>query len=458
MYSLIRKPAAVSVLAFAIGAAACGSSEPTTPVSDLTVGLEVNPTSVAQGGTVTAIISFNNKGTGTAQRSTAKVWLSRSASFPDASDHLLATIKVPQVAVRETYVDTATIVIPDTTTEGQTYVWVQADVGGTAAQYDRTNDTRDEALAIYHKVAVNTTARFTLAPLSTTLGDSATITGLNDSGQIVAIAWANGSKHGVLAHGGAVTDLGTCEPSDINDAGTVACVDGSIWSSGQVTSLRLDTLNLRVQHGLEINDAGEVGGMVTPTVTTSSQTCWPDCPLIWANGRTLLLDAPRISSGFVLGKEVARNRTSPGIVVLESAYHGGEGGSRWFADSSHTDINCTTDGFTYDGGSFAAIGGADEFVGTNSSGAITCKAGVRTTLGPGSGRDISRKGLVVGDLNGHGFVLYPDFSMAIIDNALTTPGWKVLHADFVNDNGQIIATATETATGRTSQVLLTQTP
>jgi len=454
--------AAVGVLC-AIAVTSCGSAEPPTPVSNLEIAsIAADSTTAAKGSKVSLTINIENDGSGPALRSTAEVWISRSAIFPDTSDQPLGTIQVPSIASGATYTATKTVVVPSAAPEGHDYIWIQVDVDHTAAQTDLTDDTAFRTIGVYHTFAANTTARFTLAPLGTTLGDSSTITGINDAGQIVAMAWKNGAEHGVLVQGGAVTDLGTCEPSDINDAGTVACVDGSIWSNGQVTSLGLDAQQLKVTPttALTINDAGQVGGLVGSTASPPTGQCSPQCPFIWTAGHVLLLAPANISGGFELSKTVPRNRTSPGMVVLVSIYHGGEGGSRWMADSTSATINCSSSpGFTAGtNGSFFAIGGGDEFVGRNSDGAITCKNGVITDLGSGVARDISRKGVVVGDLSGHAFVLYSDLFMAIIDNALTTPGWKVVQADLVNDNGQIIATAQETATGKTSQVLITRVP
>jgi hypothetical protein len=296
-------------------------------------------------------------------------------------------------------------------------------------------------------------AQYDVTALSSQLGDSASFAGLNDAGVIVGVAWSGGvSRNVLIKRGGVVVDLGACEPAGVNDAGIVACRDGSIWTStGQTTLVAATSRAEPITLG--INDAGQIAGELV-NINGPAPACGSDCTFIyWGPGDTAIVDGRIGPDGFALASPaVPRLNIATGVVTVSGRSHFPPTLMLQRPGEEPQPLGCAgADDFA----EFFAVGGKNEVVGESAGSAIVCRNGSMTVLATGRANDISRKGQVVGTSGGQGF-LYDGTTFSFLDDRLLTSGWEILSADLVNDNGQIIATAKNTVSGRQSRVLLTE--
>jgi len=291
---------------------------------------------------------------------------------------------------------------------------------------------------------------YSLATIGTQYGDSSRFIGLNDQGELIGQVWNGATPKNVLVKHGASVDLGTCQPTAINNSGLVACSDGSTWTAAGRTQILSPTGTF--QPGtLAMNDAGQMAGDLV-AVGGATPNCGTDCTFLYfAAGDTAIVNGRTGPDGSTLaGPPVPRLNIPTDLVYITSHSHTAPVITVASPHGVKFSLSCGGIDAT---ARFLAIGGEDELVGEWGGLAFTCKDNVLHNIGPGVANDISRKGLVVGTNGAQGFI-YDGTSFQYVDDALATPGYTVISADLVNDAGQIVGMAKNTVTGQVVQVLL----
>lgn len=298
----------------------------------------------------------------------------------------------------------------------------------------------------------NPVTAYTLTPIGTQFGDSSEFVGLNDDGTLVGQVWVQGQPENVAIRHGILVEIGTCQPVAINDSGAIACSDGSILN-GNVRTTIVSSVGGLVPTTLAMNDAGQIAGdLVTTTGTPPS--CGPDCTFLWwSSSDTAIVSGRASASGFVHpGPPVPRLNIASGLVNVTEVSHNPPVVSFLPVPNLTQTLGCSG---IDNSAEFFAIGGNNVLVGQSGGNAISCSGGTMTILGFGSANDISRRGLIVGNTGGKGFV-YDGTSTELLDDGVGSTQYSIVSGDLVNDSGQIIARAKDVVTGRTLQVLLTR--
>lgn len=311
------------------------------------------------------------------------------------------------------------------------------------------------------------TAKYTVTLLASDFIDNAA---LNDSGQV-----AVSSAHNMLFHDGTTTDLGSCYPRGLNDAGAVICDGHTVWQNGSTLPVTFAFPTGFHASFVGINDqevfAGTAGvGVFSAADTTRcavsiagpggdapSQSKRVGCAFIAdASGHVTIIEPPAGTT--VL--DVPRMSHSTDVLVFTSDGTQPLSGAIWRLDSTSIAYACAGlplhAALTAAGGNHEVVGYAPQADDSTKTDAIVCTGGVMKSLGANTARanDISRNGLIVGTTDdGHGF-LWNNGQLTILDKIAAYTGARIASAECVNDSGQIVAIASDGA-GQYSTVLLT---
>jgi probable HAF family extracellular repeat protein len=316
------------------------------------------------------------------------------------------------------------------------------------------------AAAVAAAPASASTATYTITDLGSLGGGVTDATAINATGQVTGYSTVTTGVSGepgkppsraFLWSNGTMTDLGTLPKGgnskgfEINSSGEVAgnAIDSgdfsqpTLWKGTTITALRIGAGPVR------INDSGQYiwnCGAVCE-VTDGTQTTLPT-----PSGLSLCSPVAISDNGEVLGNCVV---TGP-----ENDYQG----VVW--------VNGTPTVLPTLGGSIATGGTLPMATAINNNGQVTGTAvtstgaldgflwsnGRITDLGPTfSPAAINDSGVIVG-----GQLIYSGGTLQNLNNLIPAgSGYQILSATGINDNGQIVANATDTATGQQHALLLT---
>ncbi|TSA58272.1 MAG: DUF3466 family protein [Methylophilaceae bacterium] len=257
------------------------------------------------------------------------------------------------------------------------------------------------------------------SPLGTLGGNSSYGYGINDSGQVAGYSnTSNGDTHATVWSGTNTIDLGAGYGYAINSSGQVAGnasyngnTRATLWSNG--TSNDLGTLGGTSSFAYAINSSGQVAGESYLTGTYSHHA------VLWSNGNITDLGQNGSSAWGIndAGQVV-------GGANVNSSYHA----ILW------------TNGVASD-------------LGTLNGDNVSTAYGINST-----GQIVGNSYSTGGSPNQHGVIWYngtvTDLN-TLLSASYKNDGWVVTDAKAINDNGSILAYASNSLMGISGQVLLT---
>lgn len=265
---------------------------------------------------------------------------------------------------------------------------------------------------------------------------------LTDSGLVLA---AN-----LVYRDGVGSAIPGCTPIAINNRSHVLCFDGkgsqatnySIWASGVFAPLAAtDTFTAAVfepgnytgNPAAALNDSDVVlGGFYRPTFSNPRcPTGNGPCVAYWKNGQPSF---PGVQVSDVNWRARLNNRLDFVVDCLLCD-------SRVVSNAATPFLFIAATGTTMPNSS-----GVNDFndvasMAIGSSRAELATAQSHTVLGDGSATGINNANAVVGTFTDFGPFLWKGAGASILTHAATDPSWTIVHADKINNHGQILATA-----------------
>lgn len=303
------------------------------------------------------------------------------------------------------------------------------------------------AAAVAAAPASAATTRYTITDLGSLGGGVTDATAINASGQVTGNSTLNaGGSRAFVWSNGKMTDLGTLpgggssKGREINSSAEVAgmatdsgdIAHPALWKGTSITAFRPGS------GPLAINDSGQfIGrcGVNVCEVSNGTQTALPVppdfiiCEPVAINNNGQVLGTCELSNGEDESQAVVWTNGTPTVL-------GTLGGSQVTATAINNHGQVT-------GTAVTSTGALDGFVWSN---------GTITDLGPTfSPAAINDNGVIVG-----GQLIDSGGTLHNLNNLIPAgSGYQIQSATGINDNGQIVANATDTATGQTHALLLT---
>ena len=335
------------------------------------------------------------------------------------------------------------------------------------------------AAAVAAAPASAATTTYTITDLGSLGGGVTVATAINTSGQVTGYSYLPKKQgatvyHAFLWTNGKMTDLGELggagspggglsEGHAINDAGqvvgyatdTAGDLDAALWNGRKITLL--PGLN---PDAIGINDSGQIIGVINGEFIDSNgtQTVLPDPPSLLTCNAVAINNNGQVT-GDCSGQEGTLNEFTPrGVVwtndtptVLPTLGGPCPSAALTCPEAFPTAIN---NNGQVTGTAATSTGALDGFLWSN---------GTITDLGPDfAPAAINDNGVIVGgafDVNGvidGGGFIDTDGTLQNLNTLIPAgSGFQIQSATGINDNGQIIANATDTATGQQHALLLT---